>query len=67
MLLDIRRSASTEAVAGGVEDTHLSAMMANSIGQSKALEQTYAPIQVQTVREAQKARKAGRVAMRENK
>lgn len=67
VLLDIRRSASTEAVAGGVEETHLSAMMANSIGQSKALEATYAPIQVQTVREAQKARKLGRVAMRENK
>jgi hypothetical protein len=67
VLLDIRRSASTEAVAGGVEETHLSAMMANSIGQSKALEATYAPIQVQTVREAQKARRLGRAAMRENK
>lgn len=67
VLLDIRRSASTEAVAGGIKETHLSAMMANSIGQSKALEATYAPIQVQTVREAHRARKLGRMAMRENK
>lgn len=67
VLLDIRRSASTEAIAGGVEDTHLSAMMANSISESKALEQTYAPIQVQTVRKANKARGLGRDTLRANK
>lgn len=66
-LIDIRRSASTEAVAGGVAETQLSAMMANSIGQSKALEKTYAPIQIQTVRAAKEARSKGRQALRENK
>ncbi len=50
-----------------VAETQLSAMMANSIGQSKALEKTYAPIQIQTVRAAKDARSKGRQALRENR
>jgi len=67
MMLDFRRSGSTEAVAGGVEGTALSAKLANSLSESKKLEQTYVPIQVEMVRRADAARLAGRKALRQNK
>ena len=67
MMMDFRRSGAVEAVAGGAAPAQLSAKMANSMGQSKKLEQTYAPIRVQTVRGADDARRAGRKAIRENK
>lgn len=58
------RSGSTEAIAGGVKGFQLSAKLTNSIGQSSALEATYAPIQLATVRAVDAARKAGRAALR---
>ncbi len=67
MMLDFRRSGSVEAVAGGVEGTVLSAKLANSISESKKLEQTYVPVQVGMVRRADDARKLGRRTLRANK
>lgn len=66
-MLDFRRSGSAEAVAGGVEGTTLSAKLANSLSESKKLEQTYVPIQVEMVRRADAARLEGRKALRGNK
>src|SRR5690606_14678873 len=59
-MLDFRRSGSTEAVAGGVEGTALSAKLANSLSESKKLEQTYVPVRVEIVRRADEARRIGR-------
>jgi len=67
MMLDFRRSGSTEAVAGGVEGTALSAKLANSLSESKKLEQTYVPVQVEMVRRADAARLDGRRKLRGNK
>jgi hypothetical protein len=64
MMLDFRRSGAVEAVAGGAAPAQLSAKLANSIGQSKKLEATYAPVRVAAVRQADDARKAGRKLMR---
>lgn len=66
-MLDFRRSGSTEAVAGGVEGTALSAKLANSLSESKKLEQTYVPVQVEMVRRADDARKVGRKLLRQGK
>lgn len=66
-MLDFRRSGSTEAVAGGVEGAVLSAKLANSLSESKKLEQTYVPVQVEMVRRADAARLEGRRALRGNK
>lgn len=66
-MLDFRRSGSTEAVAGGVEGTILSAKLANSLSESKKLEQTYVPVQVEMVRRADEARIEGRRLLRRNK
>lgn len=67
MMLDFRRSGSVEAVAGGIEGTALSAKLANSLSESKKLEQTYVPVQVEIVRSADDARRLGRQRMRVNK
>ena len=64
MMLDFRRSGSIEAVAGGVEGSVLSAKLANSLSESKKLEQTYVPVQVEMVRRADAARRVGRRALR---
>jgi len=64
MMLDFRRSGAVEAVAGGAAPAHLSAKLANSMGESKKLEATYAPVQVAAVRQADAARKAGRTRLR---
>ncbi|WP_011580519.1 MULTISPECIES: hypothetical protein [Chelativorans] len=66
-MLDFRRSGSVEAVAGGVEGTALSAKLANSLSQSKKLEQTYVPVHVEMVRAADAARKLGREKLRGKK
>lgn len=64
MMLDFRRSGAVEAVAGGAAPAHLSAKLANSIGQSKKLEATYAPVRITAVRQADDARRAGRKQIR---
>ena len=56
VLLDIRRTGAVEAVAGGVDPAALAAKMANTIDQNHALQKTYVPNKVQTVRLADKAR-----------
>lgn len=66
-MLDFRRSGSSEAVAGGVEGTVLSAKLANSLSESKKLEQTYVPVNVEMVRRADAARIEGRRSLRKNK
>lgn len=66
-MLDFRRSGSVEAVAGGVDGTVLSAKLANSLSESKKLEQTYVPVKVEMVRRADEARLAGRRAIRANR
>lgn len=59
-MMDFRRSASTEILAGGGSAEDISKKLANSIASSKALQQTYLPQQVSVVRGTDKARKAGR-------
>ena len=66
VLLDIRRTGAVEAVAGGVDPAALAAKMANTIDQNHALQKTYVPNKVQTVRLADKARQRGRRVLREN-
>jgi hypothetical protein len=51
-LMDMRRSGVVEAIAGGTDAVGLSAKLANSIGRSNALHKTYAPIEIEAVREA---------------
>jgi len=43
-LMDMRRSGTLEAIAGGAEGFALAAKMANSIEHSNALHRTYAPV-----------------------
>jgi hypothetical protein len=65
-LMDFRRSGAVEAQAGAVDPGALAAKMANSINQSKRLQDTYLPKRAATVRLADEARKRGRRALREN-
>jgi hypothetical protein len=66
--MDMRRSGTIEAVAGGADAVGIAAKMANSIGRSNALHKTYAPVDVEAVRNADEARLHGRRKMRgENK
>jgi hypothetical protein len=66
-LADFRRSGSVEALAGNVQPEKLSAKMANTLSQSNFLHETYAPVQLASVREADAARKRGRGLLREQK
>ena len=63
-LMDMRRSGSVEADAGGVSSEDLSAKMGNSIGQSARLQKTYLPNRVTPARQADEARKRGRRALK---
>lgn len=67
VLLDIRRTGAVEALAGGVDPGAMAAKMGNSIDQSKVLQKTYLPNQVETVRLADEARRRGRNILRKNK
>ena len=66
-LMDMRRSGAVEAMAGEVSDGALSAKMANTISDLKALQRTYLPVDKATVDLADEARKRGRWRIRENK
>jgi hypothetical protein len=66
-LADFRRTGTVEALAGGVDPETLSNKMANTLSQSNFLHNTYAPVQLVRVREADAARKRGRVKLREQK
>lgn len=66
-LMDMRRSGAVEAMAGGADAGALSAKLANTISDSKALQRTYLPVDRATVDLADEARKRGRRRIAENK
>ena len=63
-LMDLRRTGNVEAVIGGAEPSQLSAKLSNTLSQSNQIFDTYSPVQLATVREADKAREEGRRRMR---
>jgi hypothetical protein len=63
-LMDMRRSGVVEAIAGDVGPLGLSAKLANSIERSNTLHKTYAPLDIEAVRNADAARLKGRQRIR---
>jgi hypothetical protein len=63
-LMDMRRSGVVEAVAGDAGPLGLAAKLANSIGQSNTLHNTYAPVDIEAVRNTDAARLLGRKRIR---
>lgn len=63
-LMDMRRSGVVEAVAGDAGPVGLAAKLANSIGRSNTLHKTYAPVDIEAVRNTDAARLKGRQRMR---
>src|SRR5262249_40509805 len=63
-LMDMRRSGVVEAIAGEVGPLGLSAKLANSIERSNTLHKTYAPLDIEAVRNADAARLKGRQRIR---
>jgi hypothetical protein len=63
-LMDMRRSGVVEAIAGDAGPLGLSAKLANSIERSNTLHKTYAPIDIEAVRNTDAARLKGRRKMR---
>ncbi len=63
-LMDMRRSGVVEAVAGDAGPIGLAAKLANSIGRSNTLHKTYAPVDIEAVRNTDAARLKGRQRMR---
>src|SRR5262249_7410 len=59
-LMDMRRTGNVEAVTGGAQPTDLAAKLSNTIAQSNQIFDTYSPVQLETVREVDKAREIGR-------
>jgi hypothetical protein len=66
MLLDLRRTGAVEAMAGDVTPGALSAKLANTITDSKALQRTYLPVDRVAVESADEARRRGRRRLLEN-
>lgn len=64
-LADMRRSGAIEARAGGADPATLSAKMANTISTSNALHAAYQPVDLQSVRQADAARRIGRRLLRQ--
>ena len=62
--MDMRRSGVVEAIAGDVGPLGLSAKLANSIERSNTLHKTYAPLDLEAVRNADAARLKGRRKIR---
>ena len=63
-LMDMRRSGVVEAVAGDAGPIGLAAKLANSIGRSNTLHRTYAPVDIEAVRNTDNARLKGRRRIR---
>jgi hypothetical protein len=63
-LLDLRRTAAVEAIAGNAEDMQVSAKLANSTSATNSIHKTYDLAQV---RAADEARTVGRRRIRENR
>jgi hypothetical protein len=59
-LADMRRSGSVEAIRGGAGAEELSSKLANDLSTSNALHKTYVPVDLETVRTVDAARKKGR-------
>jgi hypothetical protein len=66
-LADFRRSGAAEALAGNVSPEKRSSKMANTLSQSNFLHNTYAPVQLPSVRDVDAARRVGRARIREQK
>jgi hypothetical protein len=66
-LLDLRRTAAVEAIAGNAGDMQVSAKLANSISATNSIHKTYAPVDLAQVRAADEARTVGRRRIRENR
>lgn len=67
-LADMRRSGAIELQAGGATPSATAAKMANSISSANAIHRAYQPVDLETVRQADAARRLGRQRMRgENK
>lgn len=66
-LMDMRRSGAVEAMAGDVGVGPLSAKMANTISDAKALQRTYLPVDQSAVGLADEARRRGRRRILENR
>lgn len=64
-LADMRRSGAIELQAGGAAPQATAAKMANSISSANAIHKTYQPVDLETVRQADAARRVGRRRMRE--
>jgi hypothetical protein len=64
-LMDMRRSGTVEAVAGGADAVGIASKMANSIGRSNTLHKTYSPVSLDAVLNTDAARLAGRRKMRD--
>ena len=62
--MDMRRSGTIEAVAGEAEPMTIAAKMANSIEHANHLHKTYAPVDIEAVRNTDAARLRGRRRMR---
>jgi hypothetical protein len=65
-IADMRRSGATEALAGGTQHAALAHKLANDIDRSRALRETYTPVDIASVRAADEARIEGRRRMRAN-
>jgi hypothetical protein len=63
-LMDMRRSGVVEAIAGDAGPIGLAAKLANSIQRSNMLHRTYAPVNLEAVRNTDDARLKGRRKMR---
>ena len=59
-LADFRRSGVVEALRGGVTKEALGEKLANDFATSTFLQKTYAPVDLDTVRQADEARQKGR-------
>jgi hypothetical protein len=66
-LMDMRRSGAFEAMAGGADAGALSAKMANTLSDSRALQRSYLPVDKATVTLADDVRRRGRQRILENK
>jgi hypothetical protein len=64
-LADMRRSGAIELQAGGAAPQATAAKMANSISSANAIHKTYQPVDLETVRQADAARRIGRRRIRE--
>lgn len=64
-LMDIRRTGSVEANAGGASVEAMAAKMGNSIDENRKLQKDYMPVNAAAIRTVDEARKKGRKILRE--